>query len=89
MKNREGQIGRDNVIKLMRGEFDFNPKRVLNKTLIFDITKINEKIIMGKIIDNKKIMLNFMLSIQLVQIILPGNKKMEDKKFLKSKKYIY
>ena len=71
MKNREGQIGRDNVIKLMRGEFDFNPKRISNKTLIFDITKINEKIIMGKIIDNKKIMLNFMLSIQLVQIILP------------------
>ena len=42
MKNREGQIGRDNVIKLMRGEFDFNPKRILNKTLIFDITKMKK-----------------------------------------------
>ena len=33
----------------MRVEFDFNPKKILNKTLIFDTTKINEEIIMDKI----------------------------------------
>ena len=49
MKNKEGQIGRDNVTKLMRGEFDFNLKKILNKTLIFNTTKINEEIIMDKI----------------------------------------
>ena len=27
MKNKDGQIARDNVCKLMRGEFDFNPKK--------------------------------------------------------------
>ena len=51
MKNKEGQIGRDNVTKLMRGEFDFNLKKILNKTLIFNTTKINEEIIMDKIIE--------------------------------------
>ena len=33
----------------MRVEFDLNPKKILNKTLIFDTTKINEEIIMDKI----------------------------------------
>ena len=47
MKNIEGKIGRQNVSKLMRGEFNFNPK----KTLIFDTTKINEEIIIDKIIE--------------------------------------
>ena len=51
MKNIEGQIGRDNVSKLMRGEFDFSPKKILNKTLIFDTSKINKEIIMNRIID--------------------------------------
>ena len=43
MKNQEGQLSRGNVSKLMRAEFDFNPKKILNKTLIFDSTKINEE----------------------------------------------
>ena len=57
----------------MRGEFDFNPQNVLNKTLIFDTKKINEEIIMNKIIEalSDKKMMDFLLNIQLVQIILP------------------
>ena len=51
MKNRKGQIGRQNVSKLMRWEFNFSPKKILSKTLIFDTTKINEEIIMDKIIE--------------------------------------
>ena len=27
MKNKEGQICKDNVSKLMRGEFDFSPQK--------------------------------------------------------------
>ena len=35
----------------MRGEFNFSPKKILNKTLIFDTTKTNEEIKVGKIIE--------------------------------------
>ena len=51
MKNIESKIGRQNVSRLMRGEFNFSPKKILNKTLIFDTTKINEEIKVGKIIE--------------------------------------
>ena len=51
MKNIEGQIGRDNISKLMRREFDFSPKKTLKKTLIFDTSKINEETVKGRIID--------------------------------------
>ena len=34
MKKKEDHIARDNVSKLMRGEFDFNPKKILNTTLL-------------------------------------------------------
>ena len=43
MKNIEDQVTRDNVSKLMRGEFDFNPEKILNKTLMFDTNKIDER----------------------------------------------
>ena len=33
----------------MRSECNFSPKKILNKTLIFDTKKINEEIKMGKI----------------------------------------
>ena len=52
MKNKEDLIVRDNVSKLMRGEFDLNPKKQQpNKTPISDTKKIDEEIIMGMIID--------------------------------------
>ena len=31
MKDKEGQIGRDSVSKLMRGEFDFNPQKSIKQ----------------------------------------------------------
>ena len=36
MKNREQQIARENVSALMNGKFSFDPKKTLNKTLLFD-----------------------------------------------------
>ena len=36
MKNIGDQVKRDNVSKLMRGEFDFDPEKIPNKTLMFD-----------------------------------------------------
>ena len=36
---------------MIRGEFDFSLKNVLNKTLVFDTSKINEEVITDKIIE--------------------------------------
>ena len=47
MGQEKGQIARDNVSKLMRGEFNFCKN--INKTLLFDTSKINEEVIMDKI----------------------------------------
>ena len=35
----------------MRGEFDFSLKNVLNKTLVFDTSKINREVITDEIIE--------------------------------------
>ena len=48
---KEAQIARNNVSRLMRGEFDFSLKNVLNKTLVFDTSKINGEVITDKIIE--------------------------------------
>ena len=71
MKNKDDQIARDNLSKLMRGEFDFDPKKILNKTLIFDNKKVDQKIIMDMIIEVLMIkqMMKFMLNILFVQTI--------------------
>ena len=50
LKNKEEQIARGNVSALMDGKFNFDPKKILNKVLLFDIKKVNEEIIMDKII---------------------------------------
>ena len=36
MKNKEDKISREKVRALMRGEFSFDPKKLLNKILLFD-----------------------------------------------------
>ena len=50
MRNREQQIARENVSALMNGKLNFDPNKIFNKTLLFDTTKIDEKIIMDMII---------------------------------------
>ena len=50
MKNKEAQIARDNVSALMNEKFIFDPKKILNKTLLFDTSKIDGELIMDKII---------------------------------------
>ena len=49
MKNKAAQIARDNVSALMNEKFVFDPKKILNKTLLFDTSKIDEELIMDKI----------------------------------------
>lgn len=64
MKNINAQIriAADKTNKLMLREFDFTPRQILNKTLIFDTSKIDEEIIIDRIIDtrNDKVTMNIM-----------------------------
>ena len=50
-KSKEGQIARDNVTTLMNGKFNFDPQKILNRTMLFHTTKIDEEIIMDRIIE--------------------------------------
>ena len=50
MKNKEAQIARDIVCAMMNKKFIFDPKKILNKTLLFGTSKIDEEPIMNKII---------------------------------------
>ena len=49
--NRQIEIGADNTNKFMLAEFNFSSKNILNKKLIFDTSKIDQEIIMGRITD--------------------------------------
>ena len=53
MKNMNDQIraANKNTENLLLGEFNFDPKDILNKKLIFDTTIIGEEIIIDRIID--------------------------------------
>ena len=39
MKNKQEKIAKDNVSALMKREVNFDPKEILNKTLLFDTKK--------------------------------------------------
>ena len=45
-------MARDNVSALIQGKFSFPPENFLNKTMLFDVSKVNEEKIMDKIIEN-------------------------------------
>ena len=50
MKNREQEIARENISDLMNGKFSLDPKKISNKTLLFDTTKIDKEILVDMII---------------------------------------
>ena len=52
LKEKELQIARDNLTALMEGKFNFSPEKILNKTILFDVSKINQERIIDKIIEN-------------------------------------
>ena len=52
LKEKELQIARDNVTALMEGKFNFSPEKILNKTILFDVSIINEERIIDKTIEN-------------------------------------
>ena len=50
MKNKAAQLARDNVSALKNEKLAFDPKKILNKTLLLDTSKIEEELIIDKII---------------------------------------
>ena len=52
MKNKDLPIARDNVSALTAGKFSFSPEKLLNKTILLDVSRVNEEKIMDKIIEN-------------------------------------
>ena len=53
MKNitKQIQAANENSINLLLGKFDFDPRKSLNETLIFDTSVLDEEIIIDRIID--------------------------------------
>ena len=49
LKTEELKMARDNVSALMEGKFSFNPEEFLNKTVLSDVSKVNEEKIIYKI----------------------------------------
>ena len=49
--NRNTKALNENTRNLMIGEFNFDPKEILNKTLIFDTSVLDEEVIIDRIID--------------------------------------
>ena len=49
---KELQIARNNISALIEGKFDYREKKLLNKTLLFDTSRVNEELIMKKRIEN-------------------------------------
>ena len=49
-KVKKGKLP-DDVTTLMNGKFNFDPQKILSKTMLFHTTKIDEEIIMDRIIE--------------------------------------
>ena len=56
MKEKELKVARENVSALMQGRFVFNPEVFLNKTVLFDTSKIDEEKIIDRTLENFQVM---------------------------------
>ena len=52
MREKELKIARENVSVLMGGKFVFDPEVFLNKTVLFDTSKVSEEKIVDKILES-------------------------------------
>ena len=50
IKSQVLQIAPENAETLLKGKFNFSPQNILNKTILFDTSCINEERVMDKII---------------------------------------
>ena len=49
--NKKTKATNENTKNLMTGEFKFDLKEILNKTLIFDTLMVDEEVVINRIID--------------------------------------
>ena len=49
--NKKTKATNENTKNLMTGEFNFDLKEILDKTLIFDTPMVDEEVVMNRIID--------------------------------------
>ena len=52
LKEKESQIAKNNVTVFMEKKFQFSPEKLQNKTVLFDVSKIDKERIIDKIIKN-------------------------------------
>ena len=52
LKEKESQIAKNNVTVFMEKKFQFSPEKLQNKTVLFDVSKIDKEGIIDKIIEN-------------------------------------
>ena len=52
LKEKESQIAKNNVTVFMEKKFQFSPEKLQNKTVLFDVSKIDKERIIDKIIEN-------------------------------------
>ena len=52
MKRNVSQIAVENEKTLLKGKFNFSPKKILNKTILFDTSPIDEEKVMDKILED-------------------------------------
>ena len=45
------QIAADNAETLLKGKFNFSPQKLLNKTILFDTSHVNEEKVMDEILE--------------------------------------
>ena len=51
LKRQSLQIAAENAEILLKGKFNFSPQKILNKTTLFDTSRINEEKVMDKILE--------------------------------------
>ena len=51
MKMEALQIAAENAETLLKGKFNFSPQKILNKTMLFDTSRINEEKVMDKFLE--------------------------------------
>ena len=52
MKRNVPQIAVENEKTLLKGKFNFSPKKILNKTILFDTSPMDEEKVMDKILED-------------------------------------
>ena len=50
-KRKEKEIAAENTKLLLNNKFDFSPNKILNKVLLFDTSRVNNEVMMDKIIN--------------------------------------